>query len=92
LADAVVLSCEVGCAKPDPRISRRALDQLCVTACAAAFADDQPAYCAGAAAGGMTALQIARGQAEKERHAQGPGVRLAESRGITRPDRCMRSS
>ena len=60
LADTVVLSCEAGCAKPDARIYRRALDQLGVTAAAAVFVDDQPAYCAGAAALGMTALQIAR--------------------------------
>ena len=32
LADAVVLSCEAGCAKPDTRIYRLALDQLGVTA------------------------------------------------------------
>jgi putative hydrolase of the HAD superfamily len=60
LADAVVLSCEAGCAKPDPRIYRRALDQLGVTSGAAVFVDDQPAYCAAAAAEGMTALQMAR--------------------------------
>jgi putative hydrolase of the HAD superfamily len=62
LADAVVLSCEAGCAKPDARIYRRALDQLRVTAGAAVFIDDQPSYCAGAAAAGMTALQIVRGE------------------------------
>jgi putative hydrolase of the HAD superfamily len=62
LADPVVLSCEAGCAKPDARIYRRALDQLGVTAGAAVFVDDQPAYCAGATAAGMTALQIARGE------------------------------
>jgi putative hydrolase of the HAD superfamily len=63
LADAVVLSCEAGCAKPDARIYQRALDQLGVTAGAAVFIDDQPACCAGATAAGMTALQIARSQA-----------------------------
>lgn len=62
LADAVVLSCEAGCAKPDTRIYRRALDQPGVTARDAVLIDDQPAYCAGAAAMGMTALQIARGR------------------------------
>jgi HAD superfamily hydrolase (TIGR01509 family) len=62
LADAVVLSCEAGCAKPDARIYQHALDQLGVPAAAAVFVDDQPAYCAGAAALGMTALQIARGE------------------------------
>jgi HAD superfamily hydrolase (TIGR01509 family) len=62
LADAVILSCEAGCAKPDARIYRRALDQLGVAASAAVFIDDQPACCAGATAVGMTALQISRGQ------------------------------
>lgn len=61
LADAVVLSCETGCIKPDARIYQHALDQLGVPAAAAVFVDDQPACCAGAAAMGMTALQIARG-------------------------------
>jgi len=61
LADAVVLSCEAGCAKPDARIYRQALDQLGVRAGDAVFVDDQPAFCAGAAAVGITALQIARG-------------------------------
>ena len=63
LADAVVLSCEAGCAKPDARIYQQALDQLGVRAGAAVFVDDQPAFCAGAAAVGITALQIARGHA-----------------------------
>jgi len=61
LADAVVLSCEAGSAKPDARIYRQALDQLGVRAGDAVFVDDQPAFCAGAAAVGITALQIARG-------------------------------
>ena len=60
LAGAVVLSCEAGCAKPDARIYQAALDQLGVTAAAAVFIDDQPGYCASAAAMGMTAVQIAR--------------------------------
>jgi putative hydrolase of the HAD superfamily len=60
LADVVVLSCEAGCAKPDPQIYQQALDQLGVTAATAVFVDDQPGYCAAAAAMGMTALQIAR--------------------------------
>jgi beta-phosphoglucomutase-like phosphatase (HAD superfamily) len=64
LADAIVLSCEVGCAKPDARIYRHALAQLGVTASGAVFIDDQPANCAAAAVMGMTALQIARGTAQ----------------------------
>lgn len=62
MADAVVLSCEVGCAKPDAWIYRYALGRLGVRASAAMFVDDQLAYCAGAVAAGMTALQIARGE------------------------------
>jgi putative hydrolase of the HAD superfamily len=88
LADAVVLSCEAGCAKPDPRIYRLALDQLGVTAAAAVFIDDQPACCAGAAAAGMTALQIARGEVAPPAPAAGTevigslldAVRAAEAR------------
>jgi putative hydrolase of the HAD superfamily len=77
LADAVVLSCEVGCAKPDARIYQHALDQLGVTAGAAVFIDDQPVNCAAAAALGMTALQIARGPAPLLTPA--PGTRLISS-------------
>jgi HAD superfamily hydrolase (TIGR01509 family) len=62
LADAVVLSCEAGCAKPDARIYQQALDQLGVIAAAAVLVDDQPVCCAGATAMGMTALQIARAE------------------------------
>ena len=52
LADALVLSCEVGAAKPAEAIFHRALDQLGVAADAAVFLDDQPRYCAGAMAFG----------------------------------------
>jgi HAD superfamily hydrolase (TIGR01509 family) len=61
LADALVLSCEIGAAKPSAQIFREALDRLGVTAGAALFVDDQPAYCAGAAALGIGAVQIVRG-------------------------------
>jgi putative hydrolase of the HAD superfamily len=77
LADAIVLSCEVGYAKPDARIYHHALDRLGVTADAAVFIDDQPAYCAGATAVGLTALQIARNPAE--RLAPAPGSRVIGS-------------
>ena len=60
LADALVLSCEVGAAKPSARIFQRALEAMKVSAEAALFVDDNPEYCAGAAALGMTALQIIR--------------------------------
>jgi putative hydrolase of the HAD superfamily len=67
LADSVVLSCEVGWAKPSPQVYQYALDRLGVQARAALFVDDQPAYCAGAAALGITAVQIARGPAAATR-------------------------
>jgi putative hydrolase of the HAD superfamily len=62
LADAVVLSCEVGAAKPAPEIFRCALERLGVTADAAVFIDDQPGYCAGSVAVGIRAVQIVRGE------------------------------
>ena len=76
LADVVVLSCEAGCAKPDARIYRQALDQLGVRAGAAVLVDDQPAFCAGAAAIGITALQIARGHAPSP---AAPGIKVIGS-------------
>src|ERR1035437_9740796 len=64
-ADALVLSCEVGAAKPAAQIFRHALDQLDVTTGAALFVDDQAAYCAGAAALGITTLRIVRGELDR---------------------------
>lgn len=61
LADALVLSCEVGAAKPAPEIFLYALDRLGVTADAAVFVDDQAGYCAGSVAVGISAAQIVRG-------------------------------
>jgi putative hydrolase of the HAD superfamily len=61
LVDKLVLSCEVGCAKPAARIYEHALAELGVPASAAIFVDDQAGYCAGAAALGIAAVQIARG-------------------------------
>jgi len=60
-ADTLVLSFEVGYAKPAPRIYRLALERLGVAAESALFVDDQPVFCAGAEAVGVTAVQIARG-------------------------------
>ena len=71
-----MLSCEAGCAKPDARIYRQALDQLGVRAGAAVLVDDQPAFCAGAAAIGITALQIARGHAPPP---AAPGIKVIGS-------------
>jgi putative hydrolase of the HAD superfamily len=61
LVDAVVLSCEVGAAKPAAPIFRHALDRLGVPAGAALFVDDQAAFCAGAVALGISAALIVRG-------------------------------
>lgn len=64
LADVLVLSCEVGAAKPAEAIFHQALDQLSVAAEAAVFVDDHPLYCAGAAALGVTAVQMVRGDSD----------------------------
>lgn len=60
LADAVVLSCEVGSAKPSPDIYVTALEDLGVAAADAVMIDDQPGFCAGAEAVGVRAIQIVR--------------------------------
>jgi len=74
LADAVILSCEVGAAKPSAEIYLRALDQLGMAAPAALFVDDQASYCAGAAALGIAAVQIVRGEPDGNVPASGPAV------------------
>ncbi len=74
LADSLVLSCEVGAAKPEPEIFRYALDQLGVAADAAVFVDDQPDYCAGAAALGIGTAQIIRGELDGKVPAAGTTV------------------
>ena len=60
LADAVILSCEIGSVKPSPEIYQCALEELGVAAADAAFVDDQPGFCVGAEAVGVRAIQIAR--------------------------------
>ena len=60
LVDAVVLSCEVGSAKPSPEIYVTALADLGVAAADAVFIDDQPTFCRGAEAVGVRPIQIAR--------------------------------
>ena len=60
LADAVVLSCEVGSMKPSPDIYLTALEDLGVAAADAVMIDDQPTFCAGAEAVGVRAIQIIR--------------------------------
>ncbi len=84
LADALVLSCEVGSAKPAAEIYQRALKQLGAAADTAVFVDDQPAFCAAAAALGITAAQIVRSgpagtAAAATRAATPDGVRLVYS-------------
>jgi putative hydrolase of the HAD superfamily len=58
--DAVVLSCELRAAKPDPRIYQAALDELGVQAADAIFVDDQTAYCDGARAVGIDTRLLVR--------------------------------
>jgi putative hydrolase of the HAD superfamily len=60
LADTLVLSCEVGAVKPAASIFHTALGRLRVTAGAALFIDDTATYCAGAAALGISAVQMQR--------------------------------
>jgi putative hydrolase of the HAD superfamily len=74
LVDALVLSCEVGAAKPDAEIFRYALDQLDVAADAAVFVDDQADYCAGAVALGIPTAQIIRGELDGKVPAAGATV------------------
>jgi putative hydrolase of the HAD superfamily len=70
LVDTLVLSCEVGAAKPEAKIYLRALDQLGVAAGDALFIDDNAAFCAAAAALGISAVQIVRSGSDGQ-----PGVR-----------------
>ena len=74
LADTLVLSYEVGAEKPAAEIFGCALDQLGATASGALFVDDQPSYCAGAAAMGITAVQIVRGELDGKVPAEGSTV------------------
>ena len=74
LADTLALSCEVGAEKPAAEIFTHALDQLGVPARRALFVDDQPPYCAGAAALGITAVQIVRGELDGKVPAPGATV------------------
>ena len=74
LADALILSCEVGAAKPVAEIYLRALEQLGVAANAALFVDDQASFCAGGAALGLAAVQIVRGELDGNVPAAGTAV------------------
>ena len=63
-ADAIVLSVEVGVAKPDPGIYQVALDALAARPEEAVFVDDQAAYCEGAEAIGIRSFLILRDDAD----------------------------
>lgn len=60
LVDELVLSCEVGAAKPEPAIYRAALDRLGVAADQALFIDDQQRFCDAATELGIAAVRIDR--------------------------------
>jgi putative hydrolase of the HAD superfamily len=76
LTDVLALSNEVGAVKPAAQIYQYALDNLGVTADAALFVDNNAAFCAGAAALGIQAVQIVRkpGEADGARGARGAEV------------------
>jgi putative hydrolase of the HAD superfamily len=75
-ADAVVLSFEVGVAKPDPGIYQAALDALAARPEEAVFVDDQAAYCEGAEAIGIRSFLILRDDADRPEGISAPGDRL----------------
>jgi putative hydrolase of the HAD superfamily len=79
LADALVLSCEVGAAKPAAEIFRCALDLVGVSADAAVFVDDQARYCAGGVAAGVRAVQIVRGELDGWALAGTAGIGMVRS-------------
>lgn len=60
LVDDLVLSCEVGVAKPDATIFATALQRLGVRAEETLFVDDQRAFCDAASALGITSVRIDR--------------------------------
>jgi putative hydrolase of the HAD superfamily len=72
-ADAIVLSFEVGVAKPDPGIYRFALDALRARAEDAVFVDDQARYCDGAAALGIGTFIVLRHEAAPGEGVSEPG-------------------
>lgn len=71
--DAVILSFEVGAAKPDPAIYEAALRALGVGAADTVFVDDQAAYCEGAIALGMRAFLLLRDDAAPAEGVSEPG-------------------
>jgi putative hydrolase of the HAD superfamily len=83
-ADAIVLSFEVGVAKPDPGIYRAALDAVGAGPQEAVFVDDQAWYCRGAEAIGIRSFMIARDDA-----APAEGVSDAGDRPVLRDLRSL---
>ena len=75
--DAIMLSFEVGVAKPDAGIYRAALDALGARPEEAVFVDDQAAYCEGAEALGIRSFLIVREDADPAE-----GVSLAGNRRV----------
>jgi HAD superfamily hydrolase (TIGR01509 family) len=73
-ADAVVLSFEVGVAKPEPEIYRFALDALGADAQESLFVDDQAQYCDGAAALGIGTYIVLRHEAAPGEGVSDPGA------------------
>jgi putative hydrolase of the HAD superfamily len=63
MMDAVILSCDVGHAKPEPAIFSLALDALSVLPQECVFVDDRPSFLAAAAEIGMRGVRIARDNA-----------------------------
>jgi putative hydrolase of the HAD superfamily len=75
-ADAILLSFEVGVAKPDPGIYRAALDALHARAEQAVFVDDQAPYCDGAEAIGIRSFLILREDADPPEGISAAGDRV----------------
>ena len=73
--DAIMLSFEVGAAKPDPGIYRAALDALGARPEEALFVDDQAAYCEGAEALGIRSFLIVREDADPAEGVSTRGLR-----------------
>jgi putative hydrolase of the HAD superfamily len=71
--DAMILSFEVGAAKPDPEIYGAALRALDVSASDAIFVDDQARYCEGAIQMGMRGVLILRDDATPAEGVSDPG-------------------
>jgi putative hydrolase of the HAD superfamily len=71
--DAMILSFEVGAAKPDPEIYGAALRALDVSASDTIFVDDQARYCEGAIQMGMRGVLILRDDATPAEGVSDPG-------------------